>query len=392
MNITIFHSILLFLFLFSINQSINTDPTNCEDYIDNFPDYFCVKSESIGAGSSGEAFLVKKDGIKYMMKSQLNTPKSEIEVDFLNKLKDNPYVVSIYDSIIIKKKMIFIMQFGEKGTLLKTILGSDPYFSSFKNCLTFFKELAEGVRLMHEKNIVHADLKLENIVVTSDNKPLIIDFDLALPSGKVDNVRGTKSYMPPELIRALKKGNNPTYTPSDDLYSMGIIFYEMVTKNFPLVYPPFDLNIMLDTSINFKAGDPIDFKKIVSSLVCLKEQRINDEQLHDELVEILLKNDFETLDKNQFYTLNSAISGYYDLDSEFDSEEESEEESSIIDIKITNLEIFIIVAFVLLIIGIIFLVVWFGNKTKNRILQNSFNQKLAPGQTAFDLETNTSAN
>ena len=285
--------------------------------------------------------------------------------------------------------MICIIEFGQKGTLLNVIQRQDPHFNSFRNVLLFFKQLAEGVELMHKMDIIHADLKLDNVVVTSENKPLIIDFDLAVENGDVDNVRGTRSYMSPEIIKSFKIRKNPTYNPAVDLYAMGVIFYAMVKQHFPLYYNNFSYDEMVNANVHFDKGDKKDFKEICSLLICLESQRISDDELHEKLVETLLKKNYEVITRKVKYNLNSLQSQIYSIYEDYDENSNSfsqNDKESKIEKQCITIEIIILISIIFLIIAIIILLIWFGKKTKNRNLQNSLSQKFTPGQNAFDLK------
>ena len=97
---------------------------------------------------------------------------------------------------------------------------------------------------MHKLNIIHADLKLENIVVTANFEPLIIDFDLAVNNFEVASYRGTKSYMAPEIVRAASSRSKIIFNEKIDLYALGVIFYAMIKKKLPIKYKPMDLSLI----------------------------------------------------------------------------------------------------------------------------------------------------
>jgi serine/threonine protein kinase/Tfp pilus assembly protein PilF len=91
--------------------------------------------------------------------------------------------------------------------------------------------LADGLAHAHDRGILHRDLKPANILLTDDGEPMLLDFNLASDS-KVDatlaQVGGTLQYMSPEQIKAFT-GLPVPLTPSSDLYSLGIILFELLT-------------------------------------------------------------------------------------------------------------------------------------------------------------------
>lgn len=94
-----------------------------------------------------------------------------------------------------------------------------------------FKKIVEGVKYLHDQNIVHRDLKLMNIVLADLDSPKIVDFGFARQGldSNFENGCGTPSYMAPELLgsatnkRACKA----------DVWALGVILFYLLTKNYP---------------------------------------------------------------------------------------------------------------------------------------------------------------
>ncbi len=99
--------------------------------------------------------------------------------------------------------------------------------------------LAEGLAHAHEHGIVHRDLKPANILLGDDGQPMLLDFNLSddlklgIP-GADANLGGTLPYMAPEHLDAFQGGREPVDARSD-IFSMGVILYEMLTARLP--YP-----------------------------------------------------------------------------------------------------------------------------------------------------------
>ena len=94
-----------------------------------------------------------------------------------------------------------------------------------------FKQIAEGLQYLHQKNVAHRDMKLENILIDEEGNVKIIDFGFSLvtPKTKPLNVCcGTPSYMSPELM-----ARKNYYGHLVDIWALGIILYILVVGVFP---------------------------------------------------------------------------------------------------------------------------------------------------------------
>ena len=99
--------------------------------------------------------------------------------------------------------------------------------------------LADGLAHAHERGILHRDLKPANILMTDEGQPMLLDFNLSEDSevrpGAAAAVGGTLPYMAPEHLEALRGGASPDAR--SDLYSLGVILYELLTVRRPFPVP-----------------------------------------------------------------------------------------------------------------------------------------------------------
>ncbi|MEW4569852.1 protein kinase [Tautonia sp. JC769] len=106
--------------------------------------------------------------------------------------------------------------------------------------------LAEGLEHAHSRGLLHRDLKPSNILITADGMPMILDFNLSAiadpgDEGKRARIGGTLPYMAPEHLDAFHpRGSTPASAVDErsDLYSLGLILFEMVAGRQPFREPP----------------------------------------------------------------------------------------------------------------------------------------------------------
>ena len=142
---------------------------------------------------------------------------------------NHPNILNIFEIDEQNGSLFIVMEYIEGETLkshirsLKTGAGI-PYIKATEWLIL----IAQGLKAAHDKNIIHRDIKCENIMVTKDNKLKIMDFGLAKLQGssgftKTGTSLGTLSYMSPEQAQGLPADHR------SDIWSLGVVFYEMLT-------------------------------------------------------------------------------------------------------------------------------------------------------------------
>jgi eukaryotic-like serine/threonine-protein kinase len=141
-------------------------------------------------------------------------------------------IVRIHDMFDLDEKKIISMEFIE-GENLKTLLARHLTLTE-DQVLTYLVQICEGLAYAHRLQVVHRDIKPANIMITDHGLLKITDFGIAklltdhqTKAGTV--IMGTPLYMAPEQIEGCKVDNRC------DIYSLGIMLYEMVTGR-----PPFN--------------------------------------------------------------------------------------------------------------------------------------------------------
>jgi len=145
----------------------------------------------------------------------------------------SPYVCPIYEVDSVGGVLFLSMAFIEGQPLSKWIHG-DTHRTLDDVAWMFFK-IASGVQKAHAQGVIHRDLKPDNVMVDTDGEPVIMDFGLArrlddeIRLTAAGEISGTPAYMSPEQVR----GNPDEIGPQSDVYSLGVVLYEMLTGTVP---------------------------------------------------------------------------------------------------------------------------------------------------------------
>ncbi len=143
----------------------------------------------------------------------------------------HPNIVTIFD-FGHEADLLFIVMEYVQGTDLKTLIRRQNRFGVQKS-LNLMVKICQGVGYAHRAGLIHCDLKPQNILITPDEVAKITDFGIARalasvsPDERSEVVWGSPLYFSPEQAR----GEPPS--PASDVYSLGVIFYEMLTGEPP---------------------------------------------------------------------------------------------------------------------------------------------------------------
>ena len=244
-------------------------------------DYKIIKL--IGKGSFGEVYKVSKDDKFYALKmykisNEMNNSNSltkkeknenlksiENEIKILSQL-NNPFIVKLYEvfSINLNEEVYnikdennddqiicLILELCENGDLNDKIKEKKQKNETFaeKEILHYFYEILQGLYYLHKNRVLHRDLKTLNIFLTKDNHIKIGDFGV---SKKLINNNiyaytfvGTPYYLSPEICQ------NKAYDEKSDVWSLGVIIYELITLN-----KPFDSQSQMGLFMKILKGKP----------------------------------------------------------------------------------------------------------------------------------------
>ncbi|XP_041260310.1 interferon-induced, double-stranded RNA-activated protein kinase isoform X2 [Onychostruthus taczanowskii] len=199
------------------------------------------KVEPIGAGGFGNVFKAtsKCDKKTYAIKRVEFTEKVEREAQGLARLthenivryhfswKGDDYIKYPDSSWNSNQKILCLfiqMEFCEQGTLENWVAKTSKDQKYHEMAQNKFLQIVKGVEYIHSKELIHRDLKPQNIFISHDNKIKIGDFGLvtSVAFDTLTENRGTKSYMAPEQTGA-------RYGKEVDIYALGLIWFEILS-------------------------------------------------------------------------------------------------------------------------------------------------------------------
>lgn len=143
---------------------------------------------------------------------------------------NHPNIVTIYDAGEQDGIFYIAMEFIE-GTTLHELLVEQRVLAT-EEVLQLTRQICRGLDYAHSNGIVHRDIKPANIMITGNGTVKIMDFGIAKSGGQVTNtgqVLGTPNYMAPEQVKGRQLDGR------SDLFSLGVILYEMLTGEKPFV-------------------------------------------------------------------------------------------------------------------------------------------------------------
>ena len=213
----------------------------------------------LGTGAFGKVLLVryisndKLYAMKVLSKSQLKLKKQEEhsknERDLMVKL-NNPFIINIKFAFQDESKLYIVSEFMQGGDMFYHIHHST--INMTEDTVKFYIiELILGIEFLHKNNVIFRDLKPENILMDAEGHIKISDFGLSKilenPKDKAYTLCGTTKYLAPEILK------NRGYDKSVDWWSLGCIYYEMLTGKIPFKIKnnKIDLSVF-EEKINFK--------------------------------------------------------------------------------------------------------------------------------------------
>ena len=171
--------------------------------------------------------------------SEAFTERFKREARIVMDLK-NDHIAQVYDHFKEGSSYFIVMEYVD-GTDLSALIKRDRYVPR-EAAMLIFNEICKGLKYAHDRDVIHRDIKADNILISNEGEVKIADFGIATSKEENDDgltrtgmTLGTPSYMAPEQIEDSKNVDKRA-----DIYSMGVVLYEMMTgeKPFPGGFAP----------------------------------------------------------------------------------------------------------------------------------------------------------
>lgn len=191
----------------------------------------------IGTGGMADVYKAKDHTLGRFVAIKVLKQEFSEDVNFVTKFRteaqsaaglEHPNIVNIYD-VGSENGLYYIVMECIEGITLKTYIEKKGQIS-FKEAVSIAIQVGRGIEAAHSKHIIHRDIKPQNIIISTEGKVKVTDFGIArVASSSTINsdAMGSVHYASPEQAR------NGFVDGKSDIYSLGIVMYEMVTGRVP---------------------------------------------------------------------------------------------------------------------------------------------------------------
>jgi beta-lactam-binding protein with PASTA domain len=192
--------------------------------------------QRIGSGGMADVWLAEDTHLQRRVALKVLHGRFAQDREFVERFRreaeaaaglQHPNVVSVYDRGEIDGTYYIAMQHLEGRTLKQLI---DAGLTS-EQAVAYIRQVLEGARFAHRNGVVHRDLKPQNVIVDDEGKATVTDFGIARAGAseitQAGSVMGTPHYLSPEQAQGFE------VTAVSDLYSIGVMLYEALTRRVP---------------------------------------------------------------------------------------------------------------------------------------------------------------
>ncbi|KAI0903616.1 serine/threonine-protein kinase [Ustulina deusta] len=194
--------------------------------------------KALGKGKFGRVYLARHResgyicALKVLNKDEITHEGAEKhvrrEIEVHSNLR-HPGVLAFYGWFHDSRRIFLILEYAAGGELYK-VLQREGRFSE-RRAAKYIAQVALSLIYLHGKNVMHRDMKPENILLGLHGELKLSDFGYSVysPSNRRETLCGTLDYLPPEMIQS----RNPSYTRAVDQWTLGVLTYEFLTGEAP---------------------------------------------------------------------------------------------------------------------------------------------------------------
>lgn len=209
-----------------------------------FTDHYKIVGRELGRGKFAvvkkceEKATGKVYAAKFLRKRRKgNCCRGDImnEIAVLESAKANEYIVGLHEVYETKNEIILVLECAAGGEIFDQCVGDSDEAFTEKDVIRLARQILTGVAFLHKNNVVHLDLKPQNILLTCA-QPLgdirIVDFGLSRHVNSTSEVReilGTPEYVAPEVLDYEK------ISTATDMWTIGVLTYVMLTGQSPFL-------------------------------------------------------------------------------------------------------------------------------------------------------------
>lgn len=235
--------------------------------------------KTLGQGTYGKVKLAverhtgRKVAIKSIRKTKIDNEtdlrRIRREIDIMSSLR-HPHLISIYEVFENKEKIIIVMEYANGGELYDYI--NDRKQLDTHEARKYFRQIVSAIHYCHQHNIVHRDLKLENILLDKAGNVKIADFGLSNHFSQdhlLNTFCGSPLYASPEIVNGL-----PYFGPEVDCWSLGVLLYTLVYGAMPFDGSDFKrLRKQISEGDYYEPAKPADASGLIARLLCVDPDR-----------------------------------------------------------------------------------------------------------------------
>lgn len=175
------------------------------------------------------------------------------EIALLHECAGFDGIIKLHDVFETDTSVCLVLDLLSQGELFDCMLKTKGGKFPEARVKSLMRDILQSVCDLHSLNIMHRDIKAENILLDEKSKPHLSDFGLATKTDEAQlhtEVCGTPSYMAPEIVKCAVSHEHPGYQKSVDVWACGVLMYQLLSGR-----RPFDHRKQLITLRRIRAGD-----------------------------------------------------------------------------------------------------------------------------------------